>query len=71
MISKLPPEYQQEIEDFVEFIFKKYGLTPVSFDTDFERTERGRKRKKHGGRSLQVVRECKIAKVQMLIYKDL
>ncbi len=24
MISKLPPEYQQEVEDFVEFIFKKH-----------------------------------------------
>jgi len=24
MISKLPPEYQQEVEDFVEFIFQKH-----------------------------------------------
>ena len=26
MISKLPPEYQQEVEDFVEFIFQKHIL---------------------------------------------
>lgn len=26
MISKLPPEYRQEVEDFVEFIFQKHIL---------------------------------------------
>lgn len=26
IISKLPPEYQQEVEDFVEFIFQKHIL---------------------------------------------
>ncbi|MCR4292125.1 MAG: DUF2281 domain-containing protein [Candidatus Kuenenia sp.] len=24
MIKKLPPEYKQEVEDFVEFIFQKH-----------------------------------------------
>ncbi|GJQ23459.1 MAG: XRE family transcriptional regulator [Candidatus Brocadia sapporoensis] len=28
MISKLPPEYQQEVEDFVEFIFQKHVKKP-------------------------------------------
>lgn len=28
IISKLPPEYQQEVEDFVEFIFQKHVKKP-------------------------------------------
>jgi len=46
MVEQLPPELQQEVRDFRandHVVAERYGLTIVSFDGDFDRTERGRK----------------------------
>jgi len=66
LVGRLPPDLQQEVRDFVEFLLERYGkkpkgksrfkwasvlyavaeryeLTILSFDADFDRTERGRK----------------------------
>ena len=46
LVEQLPPELQQEVRDFRandHVVAECYGLTIVSFDGDFDRTERGRK----------------------------
>ena len=46
LVKQLPPELQQEVRDFRandHVVAERYGLTSVSFDSDFDRMERGRK----------------------------